>query len=140
MNLSVCVNIARYHLIVYLVLPLNLGFFIYCIEVSANNNGSNETDCESNQVSSLWSSLSYETIEDMGNSLLSVNDLTHMHGLDKISACTSKQVKRDPTKVIIYSIKTQLMFLSKFLSQVLLSTHYLIIWIQYYIVLRCRLE
>ena len=44
---------------------------------------------------------SIETIEDMGQSSLSINDLTRMHGLDKTSACKSKRVKRDPTKVLI---------------------------------------
>ena len=62
--------------------------------MSPNNNDSNETHCESTQV------LSNETIEDMGQSSLSMNDLTSMHGLEKTSACKSKRVKRDPTKVL----------------------------------------
>ena len=69
--------------------------------MSPNNNDSNETHCESTQVSSHWSGLTNETIEDMGQSSLSMNDLTCMHGLDKTSACKSERVKRDPTKVLI---------------------------------------
>ena len=62
-------------------------------------NESNESLCESRPLSSLWSNLTNEMIEDIGQSSLSINDLTSLHGLDYTSACKSKPPNRDPTKV-----------------------------------------
>lgn len=57
-------------------------------------------DSTQTAMSSLWSGLTNEAIEDFGHSTLSTSDLTHLHGLDKTSLFKSEQVKRDPTKVI----------------------------------------
>ena len=81
-----------------------LNFDIFpVVEVTVSplyDNDSNESQCESRPLSSLWSNLTNETIEDISQSSLSINDLTCLHGLDCTSACKSKPPKRDPTKVL----------------------------------------
>jgi hypothetical protein len=50
----------------------------------------NDILCPEIPVSSLWSDITDETLEDIRQSSLSIHALTQLHGLDKSSACKPK--------------------------------------------------